>query len=524
MNKFTRILASTLLFWLGAFAFGLSQDLRRLELPVPNFSDTYFPITLGKEGFLLLSQTSRNTYNLLRFNADLERMWSVDGKMDDKLEYVTNSFDGQHVYLLFSKFESNVYQVVKVYVGPGFVENFEIYSVDKVRISEFKAFRDKIFIGGDVRNQPIILYTNLLSRQTKVLPSAMKSDAEIQSIDLDTLHQQINVSYAIRKGKSFQILVKSFDEDGRQLQQVMVEPDDDYALISGKLTTLNDSTNLMIGTYGYRAYQSANSIPVSQGLYISQVTDEEVPTNYYSFTDFKNFFNYLSPREREKKERQIQAKKEKGGDLKLNNNRLLVHDIIRQKNQYLVVAEVFYPTYRYDNSFNNQFGAFGSPWMSPFGWGWGGAGMLNPWAWGWGGRNMLFNQQRQIFDGWVYTHAVVASFDYQGKLLWDNSIEIKDLKTRTLKEKVKVSLGDDRITLFYNNKGLISRKVIKQDKVLEDTQTQAIDTQTEGDRIRRNENEDAEFWYDNFVLAWGIQRIAGEGGKRNVFYLNKISF
>lgn len=524
MNKHLKI---NLLFWIIGISIGhaQTQEIKRIELPIPAFSDTYFPIPLGSQGLLLLSQTSKSTYNLIRFGTDLERLWSVDGRIDEKLEYVTNCFDGQNVYLLFSRFESTAYQVVKVYVGPGFVENFEIYSVDKVRISEFKAFRDKIFIGGDVRSQPVILYTNLLSRQTKVLPSAVKGEAEIQSIDLDTLSNQINISYAIRKGKSYQILVKSFNEDGKQLEQIMVEPQDDYSLISGKLSTLNDTTNLMIGTYGYRAYQAANSVPISQGLYISKVTESEVPTQYYSFTDFKNFFNYLSPREREKKERQIQAKKEKGSELKLNNNRLLVHDIIKQNNQYILVAEVFYPTYRYDNSYyNNAYGSFGSAFSSPYGWGWG-SSLLNPYAWGYGGRSYLYNSsQRQVFDGWVYTHAVVAGFDYNGKLLWDNSIEIKDLKTKTLKEKVKASVSNDKITLFYNNKGIISRKSILRDKVVEDTQNQIIETQSDGDKVKRNENEDAEFWFDNYVLAWGTQRIAGDGGRRNVFYLNKIAF
>lgn len=514
---------SFILLFLFGFYTAFAQQGKRLELPLPTYSDSYFTIPLGKQGLLLLAQISKSAFTLTRFSTDFEMLWNINGNIDEKLDYVTHSYDGRYVFLLFSKYESNVYQVVKVYVGPGFIESYDIYSVDKVKISEFKAFKDNVYIAGDVRSQPVILYTNLASRQTKLLPSAVKGEAEIQSIDIDTTLSRINVSYAIRKGKTTQILVKSYDAIGRQELQVLVEPDENYALINGKMVALNDSVQLMIGTYGFRGSQATGSIPVSQGLYISKVLPDFVTEpKYYSFTDFKNFFNYLSPRDREKQEKKIQAKKEKGEDLRLNNYRLLIHDIIKKDDEYIVVADAFYPSYRYDNSYNpyglNSFG-------SPFGWGWGNTGIMNPWAWGWGGRSSMYgNNSRQIFDGWIYTHAIVAGFDYNGNLRWDNSIEYREVKNRTLHEKVKASLTGELITLLYTNKGSLVKKIIRKDKTIEDTQKLDLETNQLSDRVRTNENEDAEYWYDNYFLAWGTQRISGESGRRNVFYINKIAY
>jgi hypothetical protein len=216
--------------------------------------------------------------------------------------------------------------------------------------------------------------------------------------------------------------------------------------------------------------------------------------------------------------------------LKLNYQ-LLVHDLIPNGDQYILVAEAFNPTFRYQNNypyggFGSPFG-FGSPWggmYSPYGWGWG-LWSMNPW---YGGSRGFFGNNQQVFDGWQYTHAVVAGFDKRGNLLWDNSFEIDNVKTMKLKEKVRTSLRDGQVTLFYSNNGVIRSKAVKGNLVLDNgpAHEKVITTAREGDKVRRNTNEDLEYWYDNYFLAWGYQRIQNEaeGGRRNVFYLNKIQF
>jgi hypothetical protein len=106
------------------------------------------------------------------------------------------------MYLLFSRYRSNVFEVIKVNLGPGFVEKFQIMSVDRLEVSDFQALNSSVFIGGLVNSQPIILYTDLAARKTKVLPSALKNQAELQSMELDTVNHFVNVTYAVgNKGK-----------------------------------------------------------------------------------------------------------------------------------------------------------------------------------------------------------------------------------------------------------------------------------------------------------------------------------
>mgnify|MGYP000076473836 CR=1 FL=1 len=55
-------------------------------------------------------------------------------------------------------------------------------------------------------------------------------------------------------------------------------------------------------------------------------------------------------------------------------------------------------------------------------WGYGYYGLYSPFSsyyspWGYRGFNSFGNNQQ--FDGWIYTHAVIAELDEKGNLLWD---------------------------------------------------------------------------------------------------------
>jgi hypothetical protein len=533
-----KLLFRNFLMFFGIFTLYISnaQSVKRLEIPVPSNSTELFTIPINEQGVLVLNQINKSNFTLTRYDINLEKLWSINGTIDASLDYVKHAYDGKNLYLLFSRYRSNVYEIVKVNIGPGFIEKYQIMSVDRMEVSDFQALNASVFIGGVVNSQPVILFTNLQERKTKVLPSALKNQAEIQSMELDTTSDLVNVTYAVgTKGKNYQLVLKSFNEDGKQISQVVMNPDNQYAMMNGRLNLVSDSTEVMFGTYGHKNSIGSSRGPTSQGIYFTKLVDNEVvDVKFHSFTEFKNFFNFMSERQRERQERKIQDKKEKGEDLRLDY-RLLVHDIIKQDDKYIMVAEAFYADYRYNNfnpyGFGNGWNSWGSPYntfYNPYRWGWGNYGLYSPFSsyyspWGWGNRNFNNNQ---TFDGWIYTHAIVAAFDEKGNLLWDNSIEMKDVKEQRLSEKVKASIKGDEITLSYSNKGQIFTKIIQAEKVVENTQPRPIDTQLDGDKVKQTTSDNIDFWYNNYFIASGYQKIANdqEGGKRNVFYLNKVSF
>jgi hypothetical protein len=504
----------------------LAQLPERVEIPVANNMDV-FTIPIGSRGVVVLVQTSNTTFNLRHYNTDLQPGWNIVGTIGNNLDFVTHSYDGQHIYLLFSKYRSNAYEVIKVYPMAGTIEKYQIYSIDRIEISDFEASDNAVFIAGMLKNEPIVFYTDLNAKKSKVLPTAFKTNTEIQSMETDTTTKRVNITFAVGKSRDYSLIVKSFSLNGEPISEIHLDSEDALAMMNGKLNTLSNNSQIMFGTYGYKKSVGSTKGPFSQGIYLTKIENDEITdTKFYDFTDFQNFFSYLSPKQQERQKKRVNAKKNKGKDLQLTQ-RMLVHNVIPHNGGYLFVAEAFSPEFRSNSNFGNgiydSYSPFlYSPYFNPSRWGYGYYGLYSPFSSYYGYRR---GSNNQIFDGWNYTHGVVAAFDKQGNLLWDNTMEIKDVKIPNLKEKVKVTVENDEVTLSYSNNGEVFSKTIKNGQVTKPLSKRPITTHKEGDSVRRNSTESLDMWYSNYFIASGIQRINNsEEGRRNVYYLNKISF
>lgn len=529
--KSIRLLIALTLCTFTVFA----QEMKRIEIPITGQLET-FSIPLGEKGVIVLNHIGKAEFNIRKFNTNLELVWTNQGSVDGNLDYVTHCYDGNLLYLLFSRFKSNNYYIVRVNPIDGRLEKFQIFSVEKMEISNFKALNQSLFIGGIVNNTPVILFTNLSEKRTRILPAVVNGQAEIQSMDLDTLQQQINVVYSVgKKAKNYQLILKSFDEDGNQLGQITMNPKDEYAQMNAKSTQLNDSLQVVVGTYGHKGSIGSSKGPSSQGLYFSSYLDGDLlESKFTSFTQFTNFFNFLGEKQKNKQEKKIKSKEEKGEELRLDY-RLLMHEIIKKGDHYIVVAEAFYPDYKYVNysPFGGTLGMLGgglySPWnmmYNPYRWGYGNYGLYSPFSsyyspWGYRGYNSYSNSQQ--FDGWIYTHAVIAELDEKGNVLWDQSIDLNNIKEDKLIQKIKTSLHGDMLTLSYQRGNNIISKYISSEGQSGDEKVQELSTQNEGDKIRRQEKSDLNYWYNNNFIASGIQTINNsEEGRRSVYFLTKI--
>jgi hypothetical protein len=523
-----------------------AQNLNRLEIPVKSSDAAIFNIPLGEKGLVVLTQTSKTDFHLAKLDINFHQNWTFSGNIEANFDYVTHSFDGKFLHLLFSRFKSNAYSVFRINLINGKFEKYQIYSVDRMEISNFKVLNQSVFIGGIINSQPMVLFTNLAKKSTRILPSVIKGQSEIQAMDLDTAQQLINITYTSgNKPKNYQLIVRSFDEDGNQYNQIVMDPNEEFAMMNARLNQINDSLQVVVGTYGHKNSIGSNKGPTSQGIYFSSFLDGNLQNSkFFSFTKFKNFFNFLGERQKEKQEKKIKNKEEKGEDLRLDY-RLIVHDILKVGSNYYAIAESFYADYKFANSAFNPYGtlyggytipgfalnpySFYSPWSSlynPFRWGYGYYGLYSPFSsyyspWGYRGYGYYGNQQQ--FDGWVYTHAVIVAFDEEGNLLWDKSIDLHNTKEEKLTEKVKASILDDQIILSFAYNDQIVSKMISFDGLLEKEEIKKIDVMSDGDKVKKSSKTQLNYWYGNYFLANGFQTITNEDeGKRSVFYLNKV--
>ncbi|MGB1102856.1 MAG: hypothetical protein ACPG21_04440 [Crocinitomicaceae bacterium] len=218
---------------------------------------------------------------------------------------------------------------------------------------------------------------------------------------------------------------------------------------------------------------------------------------YYNFADLENFFSYISERKQEKIERKRERKKAKGKELKYNYL-IADHPVIVLDNGYLFIGEAYYPTYRteYYTAYSN-----GVP----------------------------VTQTRQVFNGYQYTHAVVARYNQYGEMVWDQIFEMyPSHKPFSVQRFISIASGDQNTLnlVFANRSRIVAKSFSFEGDVIYDRTSDPIETGLDGDKTKWSSSS-VNYWYDDYFIAYGRQKIKNkeEGEKKRfVYFVNKIRF
>lgn len=290
------------------------------------------------------------------------------------------------------------------------------------------------------------------------------------------------------------IAVKRFNAEGELLQNVIMEPKPNSSLLYGQTTHLPDKRQFIVGTYSHKRSR------YSRGIYFSHLdptTNEPPEITYLNYGDLKNFFSYMKAKRAARVKQRVERRKIQGKKLRFNY-RLLVHDVVKENGNFLMIGEAYYP--KYGGSY-------------------------------YGGYSFYPGSSNLAFEGYKYTHAVVIAFDSNGKLVYDNSFEINDVLSFQLDQLVSVNVQDDKVILLYTYENVVRSKIIQGDEVLEGKAFNEIELAFEDDIVGNNDSEvgGLKKWYDDFFFAYGVQRIKNLSGvdaniMREVFFINKIYY
>ncbi len=520
-HKLTYLLLLQLLFFFELVNTSFAQEKTQNELPLLTTSSEFISIPIGLKGLLIVEKINKRDFVIHKYDTNLVAEWTQMGTVDQAADYVNFGYDGKKVYLLFSSFYTNSYQIIRIGLEDAQLDKFQLYSIEKMEISGFKALNNMAFITGKMKNKDVILHANLTNKKIKILPSALKNLSELQSIDLDTNFNTISVSHFVgTKAKEYEINIKTFNDEGELISEIKDKTNEDYGLMNGKLRFLNQSNKIMMGTYGNKKLLHEERKSSSQGVYFSTIDENDnVHTQLYSFSDLNNFYDYLEPKDKEQALRKIAKQKKTGSDIK-HDKLLFTHDIIKIDSIFLLVAEIFEPEYINNNTFTNIPSLFSSSrrWgLSPY-------GNYNPYSRYFSPN--LINGNTRVFDGYNYEFGIVVAFNQKGDLLWNETIKFKNVKDKLLSEKLKVGFQENILTMAYTNESLFYTKKVdlKNKSYLE--KAIPYDSQFEGDKIKSIENEAFNNWYGNQFIYSGNQKIANKivNEKRNVYSLKKIKF
>ena len=400
-------------------------------------------------------------------------------------------------------FNNNVYFVL--FPKTFNIRDFQIYKVDlqernytKYQVKNSIPFAPILFeitpigalIGGYYNQVPVVLFFDFNSQKSKVLPGLFNEPGQLNQIKTN----KDNTFNILIRSKNFQnhltIWSKNYDADGKLMSNIMLQPEGMNHLIFGKTVDTNEKEQIIAGIYGNKTGE------YSRGLFIARIDKQgSQQVQYYPFGDLENFFKYMKPNREKKVKERIQRKKNKGKKIGLRYH-FLVHELVPYNNQFILLGEVFTKKYR-TISFQ-------------------GSGLPTP--------------SQQVFDGYQYTHAAVLGIGPTGKLLWDNSFEINDVKTFELDQFVKIDRQPNKIVLLYFFKDKIRTKIIRDSTVLQGKSSQKIQMNSTEFLVHESPSDinKLDYWYDNYFLASGVQEVElmalNFRIRQKVFFVNKISY
>lgn len=493
---------------------GQNDPLLRVEIDVKSDAATYKLITCGEDGFIMFYETTitQDDYQFwvfVSYNKFMLESWKKDVPIFENMSYRKKTLKGEYLYLLFhdidkKKSEVYNYQILKINVANGKYELFSGEVPDNSRFVEFDVLGEYIIAGLDTEDKQSGIYSlNMITKETNPVFEMQTDRSKVESIYIDTLHNSYIGVFNIHTSRSeYFYVLKEFDINGTEINSIVIQPGENKKLNTGKLITINENERLLIGTYDFvkggtidkKDYFSNEAI----GFYSIRIIDnQQSGGNFYNFLDLENMTGYLKSREYQQAKKKAEKSDENTDKHSLNFD-LLLHEIIQEDSLYYFVTEAYYEEYHTVTSTYYDF--YGHPVPVSY----------------------------SVFDGYKYFNTFISCFDHKGEKLWDNGMEIFDILTFNLINRVVVYFIGDEILMAYNREGKIGAKIINGPNVVEGLKHYPLESSYVNDKIITDTKSNMEYWYNNYFIAYGFQTIRNNSlvnkSKRVVFYINKVAY
>ncbi len=495
------------LFISTSAAIGQVSYEKRIEFELKDGYENENIIEFGEDGFLMSSKNGESSgkerewkYEL--FNADLQ---SVDTKtimLPKKYRSDETYSTDERAHTLYKDRKGN-YSLLTINVAPLSITKVEGQIPKKTFVEEMAILGDYAYFNTLVKKKPFLFSINWKTGEHNIIPINLEGYNR-ERIDLMSFQvlKEANEILLYAKvhiaNRQSAIFVIRLNDRGVQEEVFNLTKEVEKNLVDISASKLREGKYIFTGTY------STKFTSVSEGLFFCQVHQKEIDfMKFYNFLDLKNFLAYLPERKQERIEKKKERKKGRGKELVINY-RLATHEVILLADGYLFLGEAYYPTYRTETYTTTSTS---------------------------NGVTTTTTHTRTVFDGYRYTHAVIAKFSSEGTLVWDESFEMwPAYKPFVVKKFIATQeKSEHAIKLVFASRSRIVSKSIKFDgQVIHDFESEEIETIYSGDRSKMSFSN-IEFWYGSYFIAFGSQKIKNKLNekvkrKRKVYFVNKIKF
>ena len=503
-----------LINFIASYVFAQSDPFLRVEIETKSDAAAFQIIPGGEQGLVFFYETTIKEDNykfwvFVLYNKFMQENWKKDIPVFDNLSYKLHAQNGNFLYLLFhdaekKKSETYNYQIMKLNLINGSYELFSGVIPNNSQVTAIEVIGNYVFAGINTNEGNAAIYSlSFGSRETKEVTNYAIGSSRFEGFYLDTLNKSMFAIFNIFISKTEQyLLVNQYDTQGKIIKSIKARSELGKKFNSAKITTTGKGAWLLIGTYDFTTGSSIQAKNYfkdqSSGYFTTIITSNgQGKTEYNNFLDLENMTGYLKTKEFETAKKKADNSK-KGKDKYAIDFNLLLHEIIKKDSLYYFISEGYYEEYH--TVTNTYYDYYGHP--SPVSY--------------------------TVFDGYKYFNAFVSCYDETGNKLWDNGMEIFNILTMNLNNRIVVYFDNDEMVLAFNHEGKIGAKIIKGTEVVEGLDYFPIEPTYNNDKVMEDTKSNMAFWYDNYFLAYGFQTIRNNtlvrNNKRTVFYINKVGF
>lgn len=462
----------------------------------------------GKHGFIMSSKNKKTTKNKTewkfeKYNTELKLTKTKKVLLDKKIE-VDEIFNNKKRLHTFFKDNKGNFSIVTI--DPSDMKLTQVNGTlpKKTKVRDMSILGDNAFFSTSIKKAPFLYLVNWKTGKEKLIPISIDNikPKKVYIKDFQVLENSNEIfvyAKAIVDKRKSDIYVIRLNNEGLQEEFFNLTKGIDENIIDVSALKLDEDKYIFTGTY------STEYTSLSEGLYFCQTKDNKIDfIEFYSFLDLENFLSYLPEKKQEKIIKKKEKKEKKGKELKYNYS-ISPHEIIPLDDGYLFLGEAYYDTYRNETYTRTS--------------------TVN-------GVTRTTTHTRLVFDGYQYTHAILGKFDKKGKLLWDETFEMRSAyKPFYVKQFISIAeKNNNSIKLIFSSFNEIHSKSINYDGVvLNDFKSEDIQTNFKSDKVKRSFSN-INYWYENYFIAYGSQKIknkddkANTKRKRKVYFINKIKY
>lgn len=486
----------------------LTTNEKRVEIELKDdrFNEQVF--TMGKNGVVLKSFSREGSIKSKMFlhhdiyNTDLQLIETEPIEYDPTLPIISTFETEDEIYHLAFRRKKRPISIYHFNVKNKTVNRHEIeYSgTEKFRgIEYFQVVGEQAAAIGFSKSGVHFLLFDLENGSVSSTPIYIEDfkPGRIIATNMQYLEDAKKFYVSLRVYKTSKITYSyllDVDADGQLNNPIKIDESDGRYIKSITVGAIGESDVAIAGTYGSASYGPNN------GIYFGVSTDGEVSDiTSYNFLDIPNYLDYLPERTQERIENKKERKASRGKELEFNVL-VVMHNLIPVDNDFLLITEAYYPTYRTETQTKTVNGKTTTTTV-------------------------------QVFDGYQYTHAMIAKFNREGELVWSQVFKMylwyKPMVARTF---IRVAGQDQNsVQLVYaDGRNIYSKSISFDGDILNEKTSNPINTTNENDKVKGTYSN-ISFWYDKYFLSYGVQVIKNRVDddvkrKRTVLFLNKVSF